>query len=301
MSLAQFGVAVPGAAAADRLARPAGLRVAEAAAARDRRPVGLGDDLVLRGAVAGVVHRLADAAERVAHVGGLGLLARGGEARGHRGVVAAVVLQPRRRRQPVGHAALDDRGEAVVVGADHHHDRVHVVRLRVVLQRERLALAAGAVGVEVDAGLEVLAGAGAAGRRLRARAGEVEARDVADVRLRGPRAVAAADRLAGRRVPVRARAQRVDARGGLVRVAGPAAALAGDGGVAQRDDGGRAHPGVGGGRWRQPEDHRSHDQHRPHDRPHRSPSCSWRDPTALRPARAAVRARCRCASAPRRA
>ena len=98
-------------------------------------------------------------------------------------------------------------------------DGAHVVGLRVVLQRERLALAAGAVGVEVDAGLERLAGAGAAGGRLRAGAGEVEARHAAaDLVLRRLRAVAAGDRLAGRRVPVCAssRARRCARRSWLV-------------------------------------------------------------------------------------
>ena len=208
-------------------------------------------------AVAGVAHRRAHAQQRVAHVGGLGRLPRRGEARGHRRVVAAVVLEPRRRGDPVRHAALEDRGEAVVVGADHHGDGLDVVRARVLLERQRLALAARGIGIEVDAGLEVLAGAGAARARLRARAGEVGAQHaVADVRLRGLRAVAALDRLAARRVPVRGRAERVDARGGLVGVAGPAPRLTRDGRVPERHDRRRPHAGPvrgGGRRQRQPE------------------------------------------------
>ncbi len=247
--------------------------VAHAGAARERRPVGLGDDLVLRRAVARLGHRLAHALQRAGDVGGLGRLPRRGEARGHGGVVAAVVLQPRRRRDPVGHAALEDRGEAVVVGPDHHGDGLDVVRARVLLQRQRLSLAARGVRVEVDAGLEVLARAGAAGARLRSGAGEVGAQHAAaDVRLRGLGAVAALDRLAAPRVAVGARAERVDARGGLVGVAGPAPCLTRDGRVPERHDGRRPHAGPvrgGGRRQRQPEYDDA--QQQPHDRPHERP------------------------------
>ena len=226
--------------------------------------------------VARVGHRLAHAHQRVLDGGGLLLLARGGEARRHVRVVAAVVLPPRRRGRPVGHAALDDRAEAVVVGADHHDDGLDVARGGLLAEPQRLALAAGRVEVEVDAGLEVLARARAGRARARARAGEVEAGDAAaDVRLRGLGAVAAPDRLARRGVPVGGRAERVDVRGGVVGVARPAAGLAGDRRVAEGHHRRRAHPGaVGQRRWGESEHHTADDQDRAH-RPHVLPLLRW--------------------------
>ncbi len=101
-----------------------------------------------------------------------------------------------------------------------------------VLQHQRLAFFAARV-VEVDAWLERAAFGEPV--RLRARAREVLAADAAaDVDLGRLRAVAAGDRFPGAAsvVVVGGRAERVGLRGAFVRVAGPAAGLAGYVGVA---------------------------------------------------------------------
>src|SRR5581483_4293978 len=84
---------------------------------------------------------------------------------------------------------------------------------------------------------------------LGARAGEVLAENApADVDLGGLRAVTAGDQFGG--VPgvvvVGGFAERVDPGGAFVGVAGPASGLAGDVGVAEADDGGRAFAGAFG-------------------------------------------------------
>jgi len=98
----------------------------------------------------------------------LGRDVRRGEERRDFGVVLAVVLRPPAGEVPVRHAGLDDVGEVVVVGADPQCDQRDVVRGGVLLERLGLADVAVAVGVEVDAGLEV------AVRVVRRRAGPAE-------------------------------------------------------------------------------------------------------------------------------
>ena len=166
-----------------------------------------------------------------------------GEVRGDAAVVLAVVGEERRRPEEVGDALLHDRAEVEVVAADRDDHHRHVVAGRELLQHLRLAEVAGAVVVEVEAGLEVAVAVGE-GRRLRAGAGEVHAvHPSPDVGLGRLAAVAAGNHLRGVAgvVVVRRRAQRVGVRRRGVRAARPPAGLAGDVGVTHRD-----HPGSAG-------------------------------------------------------
>ena len=228
------GIAVPDTAPADTLAGPAPLRVPDVVSARDRRPVGLDDQRVVGRRVAGVRHRLGDVADRAGDLVGAGGDGARREPVLHVRVVVAVVLPPPRRRQPVGDAALDDVGEAEVVGADQDRDRIDVVVSGELLELYDLALAGGAV-VPVEARLEIATGLGV---RTGARAGQVERHhSPADVGLRRLRAVAARCRLGGvgRVVEVGVRSGVVAPRG-IVGVARPATRLAGDRRVSDRHD-----------------------------------------------------------------
>src|SRR5207302_6726439 len=132
--------------------------------------------------------------------------------------------------------------------ADRDGHQGDVVRGGEVLQHARLAVVAGAVVVEVEAGLEVVA-AVPERRGLGAGAGEVDAVDAApDVGLGGVRAVAAVDLLGGvvGVVVVGGGAEGVDVLLAGVGVAGPAARFAGDVRVADGGDPGRAHAGTVG-------------------------------------------------------
>ena len=243
------GVGVPEAAAAGVLPGVAALGVPEPRGPRDRRGVGLHEQGPRGVAVAGVAHRGTQVREAGGDPRADGVDVGRGEVRRHRAVVVAVVLPPGGGVEEVGHAGGDDVGEVEVVAADGDDDQLDVVGRRELLQGLGLADVAGAVVVEVQAGLEVAARG--VGDRLRARAGEVLAEGAgADEDLGGLAAVAAVDGLAAGGVPVRRGAQRVGVGGVAVRRAGPAPGLAGDVGVADADDVRRADAGPVGVRAR---------------------------------------------------